>query len=89
MYCVLFNGGSSDRKIQLVHTCFKTLGDAQRCFRRHSESITGIHSKSMDNYNEFLKQVSGKNEPLDQQLSMSILKQVDKNRKVYCQLLMQ
>ena len=35
MFCVLFNGGSSGRKIQLAHTPFKTLNDAQRCFRRH------------------------------------------------------
>ena len=82
MYCVLFNGGSSGRKIQLVHTPFKTWSDAQRCFRRHSESKTGIHSKSMDNYQEFLKQISGKKDPVEQQLSKSTVKQVDKNRKV-------
>ena len=79
---VLFNGGSSGRKIQLVHTPFKTWGDAQRCFRRHSESKTGIHIKSMDNYKEFLEQVSGKKDPVEQQLSKSTVKQVDKNRKV-------
>ena len=67
MYCVLFNGASSGRKIQLVHTPFKTWSDAQRCFRRHPESQTGIHSKSMDNYKEFLKQVSGKKDPVDHQ----------------------
>ena len=82
MYCVLFNGGSSGRKIQLVHTPFKTWSDAQRCFRRHSESKTGIHSKSMDNYQEFLKQISGKKDPVEQQLSKSTVKLVDKNRKV-------
>ena len=53
IYCVLFNGGLSGRKIQLVHTPFYTWSDAQRCFRRHSKSKTGIHSKSMDNYKEF------------------------------------
>ena len=36
----------------------------------------------MDNYKEFLKQVSGKKNPVDQQLSKSTVKQVDKNRKV-------
>ena len=82
MYCVLFNGGSSGRKIQLVHTPFKTWSDDQRCFRRHSESKTGIHSKSMDNYKEFLKQVSGKKDPVEQQLSKPTVKNVDKNRKV-------
>ena len=82
MYCVLFNGGSSGRKIQLVHTPFKTWSDAQRCFRRHSESKTGIHSKSMDNYKEFVKQVFGKKDTVEQQLSKSTVKQVDKNRKV-------
>ena len=45
MYCVLFHGGSSGRKIQLVHTPFKTWSDARRCFRKRSESKTGIHSK--------------------------------------------
>ena len=65
MYCVLFNGGSSGRKIQLVHTSFKTWRDAQRCFRRHPQSKTGIHSKSMDNYKDFLKQVFGKKDPVD------------------------
>ena len=82
MYCVLFNGGSSGRKIQLVHTPFKTWSDAQRCFRRHSESKTGIHSKSMDDSKEFLKQVSGKKDPVEQQFSKSTVKQFDKNRKV-------
>ena len=81
MYCVLFNGGSSGRKIQLVHTPFKTWSDAQRCFRRHSESENGIHSKSMDYYQGFLKQISGK-DPVEQQLSKSTVKQVDKNGKV-------
>ena len=36
----------------------------------------------MDNYKEFLKHVSGKKDPVDQQLSKSTVKQVDKNRKV-------
>ena len=36
----------------------------------------------MDNYKEFLKQVSWKKDPVDQQLSKSTVKQVDKNRKV-------
>ena len=81
MYCVLFNGGSSGRKIQLVHTPFKTWSDAQRCFRRHSESKTGIHSKSMDSYKDFLKQVSGKKNPDEQQLSKSNVKHVVQNRK--------
>ena len=36
----------------------------------------------MDNYKEFLKQVSGKKDPVEQQLSKSTVKQVDKNRKV-------
>ena len=36
----------------------------------------------MDNYQEFLKQVSGKKDPVEQQLSKSTVKQVDKNRKV-------
>ena len=35
----------------------------------------------MDNYQGFLKQVSGK-DPIEQQLSKSTVKQVDKNRKV-------
>ena len=55
---MMINGGSSGWKIQLVHTPFKTWSDAQHCFRNDSESKTGIHSKSMDNYKEFLKQVS-------------------------------
>ena len=79
---VLFNGGSSGRKIQLVHTPFKTWCDAQHCFRRHSESKTGIHSKSMENYKKFLMQASEKKDPVDQQLSKSTVKQVDKSRKV-------
>ena len=36
----------------------------------------------MDNYKEFLKQVSGKKDPIEHQLSKSTVKQVDKNRKV-------
>ena len=36
----------------------------------------------MDNYKEFLKQVSGKKDCVDQQLSKSTVKYVDKNRKV-------
>ena len=51
--------------IQLVHTHFKTCSDAQHCFTRHSESKTGIHSKSMDSYKEFLKQVSWNNDPVE------------------------
>ena len=47
-----------------------------------SESKTGIHSKSMDNYKEFLNQVSRKKDPVEQQLSKSTVKHVDKNRKV-------
>ena len=82
MYCVLFNGGSSGRKMQLVPTSFKTWSDAQRCFRMHSDSKTGIHSKSMDSYKEFLKQVSGKKDPVEQKLSKSTVKQVDKHRKL-------
>ena len=82
LYCVLFNGDSSGRKMQLVHTPFNTWSDAQRCFRRHSELKTGIHCKSMDNYKELLKQVSGKKDPVDQQLSKSTIKQVGKNKKV-------
>ena len=49
MYYVLINGSSSGKKIQLVHTPFNTWSDAQHCFRKYSESKTGIHSKSMDN----------------------------------------
>ena len=41
MYCVLFNGGASGRKIQLVYTSFKTWNNAQCCFRTHTESKTG------------------------------------------------
>ena len=82
MCYVLFNGGSSGRKTKLVHTHFKTWSDAQRCFRRYSESKSEIHRKSIDNYKEFLKQVSGKKDPLDQQLSKSTVKQVDKSRKI-------
>ena len=81
MYCVLFNGGSSGRKIELFHTPFKTWIDVQRCFRKHSESESGIQSQLTDNYNEFLKQVCGKKNPVDQQLSKSNLKQVEKNKK--------
>ena len=29
VYCILFNGGSSGRKIQLVHTAFNTWSDAE------------------------------------------------------------
>ena len=36
----------------------------------------------MGNYKEFLKQVSGKKDPVEQQLSKSTVKQVGKNRKV-------
>ena len=82
MYCILFNDGSSGRRIQLVHTPFNTWSDAQRSFRRHSESKTGTHSKSMDKYKEFLKQVSGKKDLAELQLSKLTVKQVDKNRKV-------
>ena len=74
MYCVLFNVGSSGRKIQLVHTFFKCWSDVQSCFRRHSESKTAIHSKSMENYKEFLKQVSGEKDPVKQQLSKATVK---------------
>ena len=80
MYCVLFNGGSSARKKQLVHAHFNAWIDAQHCFRRHSELKTGIHSKSMDNYRRFLKQFSEKKYPVDQQLSKATMKQVDRNR---------
>ena len=37
MHCVLFDGGSSGRKIELIHTPFKTWSNAQHCFRRHSK----------------------------------------------------
>ena len=57
MYCVLFNGGSSESKL-------------------------GIHSKLVDNYREFLKQVFGEKDPFEQQLTKASIKQVDKNRKV-------
>ena len=67
---------------KVVYTPFKTWIDAQRCFRKHSESNTAIHNKSMHNYQEFLKQVSGKKDPVDMQLGKSTVKQVDKNRKV-------
>ena len=37
----------------------------------------------MDNYQEFfLKQVSGKKDPVEQQLSKSTVKKVDENRKL-------
>ena len=36
----------------------------------------------MVNYKDFLKQVSGKKDPVKQQISKSTVKQVDKNRKV-------
>ena len=36
----------------------------------------------MDNYKEFLKQVSGTKDPVEQQLSKSSVKQIDKSRKV-------
>ena len=81
MYCVLFKGGSSGRKIELFHTPFKKWIDVQRCFRKHSESESGIQSQLTDNYNEFLKQVCGKKDPVDQQLSKSTVKQVEKNKK--------
>ena len=35
----------------------------------------------MDKYNQFLKQVSGKKDPVDQQLRKSTIKQVDKTWK--------
>ena len=55
---VLLNGGSSCRKIKLVNTPFKAWSDVQSCFRRHSESNTGILTKLMNNYKEFVKHVS-------------------------------
>ena len=36
----------------------------------------------MDGYNELLKQVSWKKDPVEQQLSKSTVKQVEKNRKI-------
>ena len=60
MYCVLFNGGSFGRKIQLIHNPFKTWSDVQRCCRRHSVSKTGIHSKSIDSYKEILSRFLGR-----------------------------
>ena len=36
----------------------------------------------MDSYNELLKQVSWKKDPVEQQLSKSTVKQVEKNRKI-------
>lgn len=37
----------------------------------------------MGNCREFLKHVSGRKDPVDQQLGMWTVKQVDKNRKVW------
>ena len=78
MYFLWFDGGSFGSKMKLVHTPCKTWSDAQGCFKRNSEWKIGIHSKSMDKYNKFLKQVSGKKDPVDQQLRKSTIKQVDK-----------
>ena len=82
MYCVLFNSDSSgsDWKIQLVRTPFKAWSDAQCCFKRQSESKTGVNSKAMYKYKGFLKHVFRKKCPVDQQLNKSTVKQDDKNR---------
>ena len=77
MYCVLFNGGSSNREIQLVHALL-----------RHGKMLNIVLGGTLSQrqgslIREFLKQVSWKKDPVDQQLSTSIVKEVDKIRGIY------
>ena len=47
-----------------------------------SQRLGSIVNQWTTNYKEFLKQVSGKKDPVEQQLSKSTVKKVDKNGKV-------
>ena len=75
LYCVLFASKSSSRDLQLVHIPYCKWPDAQGCFKGHSKT-NDIHKKSMENYKSLLRELSGKQELVNMQITMPTQKKV-------------
>ena len=81
LYCVLFAKKSSPRDVQLVHIPYCKRPDAQGCFKRHTKT-NGIDRKSMENYESFLRELSGKQETVDMQVTKPTQKKCERNKNV-------
>ena len=79
--CVLFASKSSSRDVQLVHIPYCKWHDVQCCFKRHTKA-NGIHKKSMENYESFLIELSGKQEPVNMQVTKPTQKKCETNKNV-------
>ena len=78
LYCVLFPSKCPSRNVQLVHTPYCKWPDAQGCFKRHSKT-NGIHKKSMENHESFLRELCGKQEPVNMQVTKPTQKKCERN----------
>ena len=67
-YCVLFTNKSSSRDVQLVHIPCCKWPDAQGCFKRHTKA-NGIRKEFMEIYENFLRELSRKQEPVNMQVT--------------------
>lgn len=81
IYCVLFSDKVVTKETQLVHLPYKTWRDAHGGFRRHVNAEAGIHSKSMKNYGNFLKEMAGQVAPVNVQVVQTTT-QTKKNAKI-------
>ena len=55
--------------------------DAQGCFKRHTKT-NGIHKKPMENYESFLRELYGKQETVNMQVTKPTQKSYERNKNV-------
>ena len=82
LFCVLFcNKVVTRKKKILVHLPYSDCSDAQAQFKRHVNTISGIHSESMKNYSSSLNKMTGKVVPINVQV-VQTSDQTKKNNRI-------
>ena len=64
-----------------MHIPYCKWPDAQGCFKRHTKT-NGIHKKSMEIYESFLRELSRKQEPVNMQVTKPTQKKCERNKNV-------
>ena len=82
LYCVLFADKSSLRDVQLVHIPYCKCSDTQGFFKTHTKT-NGIHKRPIENYESFLRELTGTQEPVNMQVSKPTQKRWERKDR-YC-----
>ena len=65
-----------------MHIPYCKFSDAQGCFKTHTKA-NGIHKKSMENYESFLRELTGTQEPVNMQVNKPTQKNCERKDR-YC-----